>query len=105
MQLNLTNGERLLLDRRRRGENQEQAAKRLKTTRSWVWMAESGRTECKKINLGKVKLYELVYIARRRAKLTQQELGEKLGFSREWIKQMELGKIPADPLVNCWGLK
>lgn len=100
----LSNGERMMIDRRRRKENQLQAAKRLGKNRSWVWMAESGRIECDKIKLGKVALNEMAWILRKRKGWTQEKLGKKLGYSREWIKQMELGKVDSTPLVNCWKL-
>lgn len=104
MLTDLTNAERFLLDRRRRGENQEEAGERLGTNRSWVYLVEQGVQSVDKIALGTLKLHEIAFILRRRAGKTQAQIAKKIKYSRESVKLMELGRIDGSPLFNCWGL-
>jgi DNA-binding XRE family transcriptional regulator len=102
--MELTNGERFMIDRRRRGENQQEAADRLGKTRSWIWMVEKGQVECPRVALGKIQKHEFAWVLRKRSGMTQEKLGQEIGYSREWVKAMELGRIDALPLFIWWGI-
>ncbi len=47
-------------------------------------------------------LREKLIILRRRAKLTQAQLAEKMGVSRQWLSQMEQGHAAVEKLGEFW---
>ena len=99
----LTTGEKLLLDRRRRGERQAEAAGRMKVTRVVYGRWERDRDPgAPKVLLGRLQPHERCLIYRRRAGLTQARVADDLGCCRWLINQMESGEAPCDTLAWYW---
>lgn len=98
----LTRAEALLILRRRRGENQIEAAARhrVPVSRYREWEANRGGPPATR--LGGLSLREVVYLARRRAGMTQREVAEQIGCSKLWVVQMENGPAPVDRLRDYW---
>lgn len=121
---NLTHGERLLLDRRRRGLSQASAARRL-----GVGLRRYRRLEGDEEQFDSIKgtpgtleartraqlrkclmlaepitVGERCYIARRRAGVQRQALAWQLGVSRQWLTMMEQDRAPNGVLAAHWGL-
>jgi DNA-binding XRE family transcriptional regulator len=101
----LTYGERLLLDRRRRGESQAAAAQRLGASYHIYSGAELDRWEIEGVQapaLGKLDAHERCVLYRRRAECTQAEVAKELGVCRWWLNQMERGLQPCQALLDYW---
>lgn len=98
----LTDSERLLIDRRRRGENQGQAARRLRITRFNYGRLERGIGAIPKVKIGRLKSHETCLLYRRRAGWTQAQVAKELERCRWWINQMERGEAPCDELLWFW---
>jgi DNA-binding XRE family transcriptional regulator len=99
----LTNGERLILDRRRRKENQTQAAKRLGVDRKTLYLLETDQQESPRVPIGKLKDHEIAFLYRRRAGLSRHELAKVFGVNIWWITRMERGELNCQRLLNFWG--
>jgi len=101
----LSAGERLLIDRRRKGESQRQAAKRLGVSlyryRRWE---RSEEQPPKLMPLGMLKLHEKCFLTRRRADVPAHVVALELGVSDEWLTQMEYGRQPCQKLAVHLGL-
>jgi transcriptional regulator with XRE-family HTH domain len=99
----LTRSERLLLDRRRRGENQRQAAARLDMPLSRYSMLERGVEEpIKAPNITKLQPHERCLLYRRRAGVEQHEVALDMGVCRRTIMLMETGRSNCDELLHYW---
>jgi len=98
-------GERLLIDRLRRGESQVQAAKRLgygKSRKIYQLMEADVRPCGIKVNIGSLKPHERARLMRRRVGKTQAEVAAELGVSRYWFNQMENGAVDCTTLLWYW---
>lgn len=104
---NLTNSETLLIDRRRRGENQTQAAARFYVSQTLYSLWERGKHKhiprVRKLN-GELTACEVCFLKRRREKLTQRELAFRMDYSEEWVKRMERGEVDGTALFKYWGI-
>lgn len=101
----LTKGERIFIWRRRKKLNQKQAGEELGLKRHEIFRIEKGlkvRCGIPVQPLGNLKPLEICVLKRRRAKMTQTELGKKIGCSRWWVNQMELGLEDSGKLVKFW---
>lgn len=103
----LTRGERLLLDRRRRGERQKEAAARLGVSLSKyaAWetdRAKEGETGIPVVEIRSIKAHERCLLYRRRAGFTQEKVARDMGICRWWLNQMEQGKVDCTDLVCYW---
>ena len=98
----LSNCEQLLIDRRRRGETQPQAAKRLGTTPFMYGKWERAVVNGPSVKVGMLKPYERCLLYRRRAEKTQAEVAEHLERCRWWVNQMERGEVSCDTLLWYW---
>lgn len=102
----LTRGERLRIYRLRRGETQGAAAKRMVVMpyiyHQWEVDGECAGPVCPNVAVGPLRGHEWCMIARLRTKLTQRQVAEKIGFSRNWTLQMERGEQPWERLVEFW---
>jgi len=102
----LTDGERLLIARRRSGESQETIARRHGITRNVYGRIERDDEEFRAgialPELGELTDDEKCLLLRRRSGLTQEECAEYLGVTRFWFNQMETGKVPCSDLVKFW---
>lgn len=102
----LTRGEKLALDRRRRKQTMGEAAKRLKvsvaTYREWENDEEDVEKKPPNVKLGKIQDYEQCWLLRRREGTLLIELADELGVCRWWLTQMESGRAPIDRLMDYW---
>lgn len=101
----ITAGERMYVVRRRRGWTQSKAARMCGTYRSqyqlWEADAEDGAPDTP---VGCLSTEEMTLLLRRRAGLTQQQLADAIGCSRQWLVMMERGLAPIDTLTTFWEL-
>lgn len=99
----LTNGERLAIDRRRRGERQRAAAQRheVALSRYSRWERDMDPT-APKVRVGTLKPHERCYLYRRRTGKTQMEVAKDLGVCRYWLNRMELGEVDCTDLACYW---
>lgn len=102
----LTFGETLLIDRRRRGENQEAAGIRLSLPKNTYAKIErdevSGDHRMICPDIGELEVHEKCFLYRRRSKKTQEQCADEMGISRYWFDSMELGKACVDRLAEYW---
>lgn len=104
----LTAGETLLIARRRSGESQEKWADRHGVTRNFYGRVERDEETCASMpipELDELTSAEKCLILRRRSGLTQEECAEKIGVTRFWFNQMEIGKVETPVLVEFWESK
>lgn len=102
----LSKGERLYLERRRRGESTTEAAARYGVGRNKFanWERERDAvSDAPSVSLkSEPKPHEACQILRRRAGLEISELAEQVGVSRYWLRQMESGQVSVSRLVQHW---
>lgn len=102
----LTNGERLLIDRRRSGETKAAAAKwyAVSLYRYTQWEADlgDGLKDVPSPSLGRLAFYEESFVLRRRLGLTLKQFGARIGTSAHWVTRMESGTAPDDRLRDFW---
>lgn len=104
----LTYGERLLLQRRRRGQSQRQAASAYGVTRYRyrAWELDDNGKETgplpPRAPLGRMHPHEACFILRRRKGLSVERLARRLRVTPEWLTQMEHGAAPVDRLARFW---
>ena len=108
----LTYGEQLILFRRRQGMTKTEMMKEIGCSRR-KYNAEEDRSDHSVLFTFKdfadwvpqwhnLYQFERCFIWRRRSKLTQKQVAEKLGVSRETVNQMERGHITCRLLVEFW---
>jgi len=99
----LTKGERLLIERRRRDCNQRTAALLRGVSQSryqaWELDKEDGAPD---VPIGKLKPHERCFLARRRAGGTREWLAGELRCSKRWVTLMERGEVACDRLTAFW---
>jgi len=101
--IDLTNSERLYLQRRRDGDSQPEAAIEWGCSEWTYRMYEIGVLDIGvKINIGEAKPNELCIIMRRRLGIKRKDLAKKVGVSGWWLTQMEQGIVPFEKLVEYW---
>lgn len=105
-ELKPSKGESLFLGRRRANLKQAEAAEKygVHVDIYREWEADRRTADQPWQRLGNIKLHEKCVILRRRAKLTQRALAEKMGCTRLWVNQMENGDAPAVRLRDYWGI-
>jgi len=102
--MHISRSERLLLDRRRKGETQVAAAKRYSVPLNRYVEWEKGTTECPfKPLLQRLQPHERCLIHRRRSGRTQAKVAYALGRCRRWVTLMERGEVPCKELEVYWG--
>lgn len=103
----LSRGEKLLLERRREGLTQPEAAKKRKVSTSLYRLWESDKeTEeaAPSVALGAVEVSEACFIARRRSGKTVAQVARALRVCRFWLYKMERGEAPTEQLAEYWAL-
>ena len=98
----LTRGERVLIDRRRRGETQAQAAARYRVRRHVLSLWERDEKTPPLIAIGRIECHERCLLYRRRSGFTQERIARDLKLSRWWVNKMERGLAPCDTLIWYW---
>ncbi len=55
-----------------------------------------------RVGVGRLKVYEICLLYRRRSGYTQTQVARKLKRCRWWINQMERGEAPCHELIDFW---
>jgi transcriptional regulator with XRE-family HTH domain len=103
--MQLTEGESLLICRRRERLSQKQAAIVLMLDRYRYGKFERGQIcfDLKELAQPEnIKDHERCLVFRKRAGLTQSEVASSLGQSRYWINQKEMGRVDCTDLLEFW---
>jgi len=90
---NLTQGERLLLDRRRRGVSQSNAVEGVDRKTYRKWETDESHEDVPEITIHEIYPHEQLLLIRRRTGLNQTEMAERLGISLSWQKTLESGGV------------
>ena len=101
----LSPGQKLLIYRRRLGETQAEAARRLRMPESSYCCAELDQQHGWKIDaprLGRLREHEKCLIFRLRRGWSQDWVARAIGCSRYWFGKMERGEVNPGTLVNYW---
>jgi len=107
----LTIGERLLVDRRRRGHTQADAARRwgISQSRYSRWERELDTPTLEELPYlwapakgHQLRGNERCLLYRRRAGLTQLHIATELGRCKMWVRQMERGEVSFTELLDYW---
>ena len=102
--MHISRPERLLLDRRRKGETQVVAAKRYNVPLNRYVEWEKGTRPCPhKPVLQRLQPHERCLILRRRSGLTQTAVAAQIHRCRRWVTLMERGEVPCTELEEYWG--
>jgi DNA-binding XRE family transcriptional regulator len=100
-----TNGELLLVRRKRLGVSQSEAARRCCVPRMvynhWENDAGDGAPKAGTLVLDP---HEVLTIKRRRSGLTQQQLADTVGVTRQTVVEVEAGRASQDRLITYWEL-
>jgi DNA-binding XRE family transcriptional regulator len=103
--------EKLLLWRRRNKITQEKAAKQFKVPSFDYKLMEYGQLQLPKHIIHRtfdefewkyLFAHEQCFLYRRRCKMTQAQVALEMGICRDWMRQMETGKIDCTALCNYW---
>lgn len=101
----LTKGMKLRVERRRRKQTQQQAAKRHKVHvsiyRAWE-KDDDAEKKAPSVPLGKLQVHEQCWIRRQLKHFTIEDLSRKMKKCRWWIIQMERGDAPVQSLKDYW---
>lgn len=101
----LSNGEKLLIWRRRMGWNQAEASCYFNCSIFRYKLAEYDQAKDFKYN-DKLKItlkpFEKCLIYRKRSGKTQIEIARKLDMGRFWLRLQETGEVPCDKLLSYW---
>ena len=100
--VDLTNGERLFVWRRRKELDQVAAAKEWGVSPTTYRRWEADEANPKPVPLGKLQTCEGLTIMRRRRGITQEELAQRVGVSRHWLRLMENGSENCERLTEWW---
>lgn len=96
-------GEKFLVDRRRRGETQTEAAARLGIPVRRVRRWETGNdADAPPIQIRTILPHEACLVLRRREGRTIEDVAADAGISAWWVCQIEQGEAPAKRLVRYW---
>ncbi len=102
----ITTGERLLLDRRRRQETKANAAVRFSVSLYYYARLEmdksTGAHEIPRPALGRVNLHESSFLLRRRAGISVTDFARVAGVSAWWLTKMEHGRESPNRLESFW---
>ena len=98
----ITVGERLLIDRRRRGETQGEAAARHGVSPFIYGQMERDKIDGPRVKVRRLEAHERCLLYRRRSDKTQAQVAKDLKCCRWWLNQMERGLVPCDTLVWYW---
>lgn len=98
----LTDGECLLIARRRRGESQAEAARRHGVSYQIYSAWELGLETPPPAEVGELKTHERSYILRRREGRRQRDVARDMGVCPYTLRKMERGLVDAGPLMDYW---
>lgn len=89
----LTRGERLLLDRRRRGVSQSDALDGVAKNVYRLWETDEVLDHAPLVEILEIHPHEQLLLIRRRRNMTQTQMAEQLGISLTWQKTLEAGGV------------
>ena len=89
----LTQGERLLLDRRRRGVSQSDAVCGVDRKTYRLWETDEVADDSPPVDILDIFPHEQLLLLRRRRNMTQPQMAEQLGISLSWQKTLESGGV------------
>ena len=100
----ITNGEHLLIWRKREGLTQQELSKKLGISLKDLRICERDKTRVMPFSpkIDNFLNRELCLILRIRSGKTIRQCAKEAGVSRYWFNEMELGKAPEQTLVNYW---
>lgn len=103
----LTPQEMLIIDRRRNGLNQKEAAKKFNVSLTTYSRWERGivpfnRNICNKVRFSQLSAREKCFIYRKRCNMTLWDVAKQLKLSKYYVNLMELGKVDCDVLIWFW---
>lgn len=100
----MSRGDRLCIERRRRGETQAQAARRWGVSYQLYssWERDSAPRPGPAVELGRVMPHERCVIYRRHAFRTQAQVAEDIGCCVYTVRKMEAGDAACDDLLGYW---
>ena len=98
----LTNGERLLMQRRREGLTLEGAAAACGVTLYRYNRWERDEEEGPRVAVGRLAFRVVSFILRRRAGASAADFARLLGVTAWWLRQMESGEASDDRLRSYW---
>lgn len=100
----LTNAERLLIERRRLGETKDGAAAAYDVSeyRYNRWEAGKDSDTAPRPALGRLAFREASFIQRRREGVSLADFAKLVGVSRWWLTQMEAGEVDDARLRDYW---
>lgn len=107
----LTVGERLAIERGRRGMSQREFAEYLNLTRRKLQELEAGTAKDDQSVASAVsqmtglKTHEQCAVARSRAGMRVAEVARAMGRSRQWVYEMESGRENCQELATFWGIE
>ena len=101
----LTNGERLLIDRRRSNQTQRDAAEEHGVTLYCYRRWETDEyDDAPQVALHNLESYERCFLLRKRSGISLNDLSEAIGVCSWWLCKMEHGKENADRLIRHWAV-
>lgn len=103
--LTLSLAEKLLLWRRRKQWNQNEAAKFYGVAYVTYNFAESGKIKdfpYKEVDLLPLLDHEKCFVLRRRSGKMQEEIAAEINCSVYWLRLQELGRVSASKLLTYW---
>lgn len=100
----LTQGEKLVLWRRRKNWDQVKAAKYYKVSYFRYKLCEYDRAsiDVSHIDLGSLQDHEKCLIYRKRSGKIQTQIAKEFGIGREWLRMQEQGTVPCSKLLTWW---
>ncbi len=102
---NLTNGERLMIWRRREGSTQSDCADMYDVPAyvycAWEMDASANRA-APKVPVGKLAPYEKCFLLRKRKGWTLPQFQKASGIARQWVTLCERGRCVPTRLVEFW---
>ena len=106
--LKLTQGEKLLLWRRRKNWNQNKAARFFKISVFSYKLAEYSKL--KNFNYAALEIdlllpHERCLIYRKRSGKKQKQIAQELNIGNYWMRLQETGKTPCNKLLEYWEAK
>lgn len=99
----LTTDQRLVVQRRRLGETQDEAAARWGVS-PWAYRCweRGGNGAPTGIRLGRLADHESCFLMRRHWGMSRKECAAAMGISQGWLTQMERGQVCAEKLAEFW---
>lgn len=102
----MSNAERLVIQRRRKGITQQRAAEvyGVCLTVYSLWERDLHTHIPKVLGVEDIQPHEMCFLLRRRKGWTQVQTAQRVKCSIEWLKRMERGTAKGNKLFKFWGI-